>query len=407
MKFVWITPKWPFPVEDGARQATSQLLKHLALMGAEIHLCSIIPQTESPDLTQAISELGVRSVQAVYREKSSKWQHLRNFVLHTNIPVTIAPYASKAVSHGVKALVESHPDAIVVYDGLHSAGWTIHAGSSGRKSIYRAHNVERDIWIRAAKEARNPLIATFLSYQSVLMATFEKKICASSQVVFPVSSVDEAVFKEMVKGPEIVSLPIGIATPPEAHPAEFIHGSPRRLLFVGRLDWPPNRDGLRWLLEKVWPVAIQKAPDLELTVIGSGDGAWLNAYLQLPGLRFLGRVESVESYYAESLASIVPIFFASGTRVKVIESSLNYRPCVSTAIGVEGIGVEPSMHYFQAETEDEWINALVNIQPAQAREFGLRAFELVRANFDPRRIAEKFLTTTQHLCADSPCKGCD
>ena len=397
MKLVWITPKWPFPIEDGARQATAQLLKHLALLGAEIHLCSIIPQAEAPDFTQAIRELGIRSVQPVYRETSSTWQHLKNFALHPNIPVTIAPYASKAVLCGVRALVESHPDAIVVYDGLHSAGWTVNAAMSRRKPVYRAHNVERDIWVRAAKEARNPAMRVFLFYQSLLMAAFEKKICASCRVVFPVSPVDGAVFQDMLKGPEIVSLPIGIAPQAEAKLAEFIQGSPRRLLFVGRLDWPPNRDGLRWLLENVWPKAMQKAPDLELTIIGSGAGEWLKPYSHLPGIRFLGRVESVAPYYAQSLASIVPIFFGSGTRVKVIESSLNYRPCISTAIGVEGIGMAPGVHYFRAETEDEWTDVLVNLRPAHARELGQCAFDLVRENFDPSQIAEKFLAATQRL----------
>ncbi|MFZ4700437.1 MAG: glycosyltransferase, partial [Candidatus Methylumidiphilus sp.] len=230
---------------------------------------------------------------------------------------------------------------------------------------------------------------------------FEKKICASCRVVFPVSSVDGDIFKGMVKGTEIVALPIGIARPTGTQPVEFTPGSPRRILFVGRLDWPPNRDGLRWLLEKVWPMAILQAPDLELTIIGSGDGEWLKPCLQLPGVRFLGRVESVAPYYAQSLASIVPIFYGSGTRVKAIESSLHYRPCISTAIGVEGIGLESGVHYFQAETEDEWTDVLVSFRPEQAREFGLCAFELARANFDPRRIAEKFLATAQHLCIDS------
>jgi glycosyltransferase involved in cell wall biosynthesis len=401
MKLIWITPKWPFPVEDGARQATTQLIKHLASLGAEIHLCPIIPQVESPDFMQAIRELGVCSVHPVYREKSRKWVYLKNFVLLPNIPVTIAPYAAKSVSQDVNDFVKAHPDAVVVHDGLHSAGWTVNAVTPRRKSIYRAHNVERNIWVRAAKGARNPAMRAFLSYQSVLMGAFEKNICSSSRVVFPVSSVDEDAFKAMVQGPEILTLPIGIAVQPGAQPAEFIQGSPRRLLFVGRLDWPPNRDGLRWLLEKVWPRAIRKAQDLELTIIGSGDGAWLKPYLQLPGICFLGRVESIAPYYARSLASIVPIFYGSGTRVKAIESSLNYRVCISTAIGVEGIGLEAGVHYFQAETEAEWAEALASLRPEQARELGARSFDLVQAHFDPYRIAERFLAAAQKFCADS------
>lgn len=399
MKLLWITPKWPFPVEDGFRQASTQLQKGLASLGVEIHLCAIISRDESPDFAQATDELGVRSVHLVRRENRGKWQHLKNLLLHPRTPLTVAPYAAKSVSQGVRAFVESHRDAIVVYEGLHSAGWTLSAESPHRQSLYRAHNVERDIWVRAAKDAKNPVTYAFLMYQSVLMGAFEKKICASCRAVFPVSPVDGGILRGMAEGPEIVTLPIGISTPAGARPVELTQGGPRRILFVGRLDWPPNRDGLRWLLEKVWPSAIQQAPDLELTIVGSGDGEWLQAYRHLPGLRFLGRVASVEPYYAQSMASIVPIFYGSGTRVKAIESSLNYRPCISTAIGVEGIGVEPGVHYFRAETEGEWADALVSIRPEQARERGVSAFELVSAHFDPCKIAEKFLATVQGLPA--------
>lgn len=65
--------------------------------------------------------------------------------------------------------------------------------------------------------------------------------------------------------------------------------------------------------------------------------------------------------YRQAAVSIVPVFYGSGTRVKVIEASRFARPCFSTALGVEGVGLESGVSFFRGESESDWIDGLVRL----------------------------------------------
>jgi polysaccharide biosynthesis protein PslH len=76
-----------------------------------------------------------------------------------------------------------------------------------------------------------------------------------------------------------------------------------------------------------------------------------------PSVRYVGRVPSVEPFYAESHAVVVPVFEGSGTRLKILEAMAYGRPVISTALGAEGLPVVPGEHYLQAESPDDFAAA--------------------------------------------------
>lgn len=389
-KFFWITPKWPLPAEDGARRATVYLVKSLAGLGADIHLCAIVPEGEKVDTEQAKRELGVKEVSVVHRQPS---RHLKNLLLHPLQPLTIAPYSSRRVAAQIERILQGSADhGEVVFDGLHAAGWLQNASQGLRASlrkVYRAHNVESSLWVQGARQQKYRLMSCFLKYQAKLVADFEKKICRESVLVAAVSRDDEAGLQKLYGPLSTKNIPIGGAPANRTAGGEF--PGERRVLFLGRLDWQPNREGLKWFLENVWSDAVAQSPDLQLTIAGAGDGKWLEAYAGLKNVRMLGRVPEVAPLYRESIASLVPVFFGSGTRVKAIEASSFARPCISTAIGIEGIGLDSGVSYFRAETREDWLRALSELRIDEAKRRGAAAFEVVSREFDPDNIAARFL----------------
>ena len=41
-------------------------------------------------------------------------------------------------------------------------------------------------------------------------------------------------------------------------------GSPKRLLFVGSLDYFPNTEGLKWFCAQIWPQILKEVPDINV-----------------------------------------------------------------------------------------------------------------------------------------------
>jgi len=388
-RLLWITPKWPLPANDGARQATTQLVAGLCSRGAIIDLLAIVPEGEPASEREAIEVLGVARASLIRRPKSGRARHLRNLGRHPLRAVTLAQYSNKALSQRLNEVV-CEPETVAVFDGLHAAAWLYEMDTwPDVPFIYRAHNVESDLWVRAAARKRGPA-AWLLNWQGHVVRKFETRLCQSAQRVLTVSDEDAARFRSLAETAHVDTLRIGMDPKPQReHPADGT-----QILFIGRLDWPPNRDGLKWFLDRVWPKV--KGP-FTLNIVGSGDGSWLTPHLRDSRIKFHGMVDSVTPYYHAAIVNIVPIFYGSGTRVKAIESSLFATACVGTEQGLEGLGFDPKRHYFRAESEAEWVEALNALDPEAARERGRNALELAAEGYDRDRIADQFLQTMGEL----------
>lgn len=386
---LWVTPKWPLPADDGARQATSQLLAGLSERGAVIDLLAIAPEGEPVSASEAAEAFGVRTATVVRRPRSGRARHIRNLGRHPLRALTLAQYSTKRLSQRLHEAV-SEPQTIVVFDGLHAAAWLYELSTwPDATFIYRAHNVEADLWFRAASH-KSGLATRLLTWQGNAVRRFETRLCHAAQRVLTVSDDDADRFRGLAPASSVETLPIGMDPKPQrVHPADG-----KQILFVGRLDWPPNRDGLKWFLEKVWPKVTRP---FTLDIVGSGNGSWITPYLRDPRIRFHGRVDSVAPHYHSAIVNIVPIFYGSGTRVKAIESSLFATACIGTGLGVEGLELDPARDYFRAESESEWIDALNTLEPEVARERGRNALERAAKRYDRDRIAEQFLRTTREL----------
>lgn len=396
MKTAWITPKWPFPANDGARIATSQLIKNLANQNVQIHLISIVQEGEAVELERARAELGVECVTLIRRKQTSLFSHLINFTKKPFFPLTLASYSTSEITSEIAHTLKFKSFDLVVYDGLHAAAWKLGKNSTELKpylEAYRAHNVESDIWFRGAKDTKNFFKKIILYFQGFLVKKAERELTAKTHYLFPVSTTDELKFKTYGTHGALRTLPIGMEVPvTRKTPPSHID---KNILFVGRLDWPPNRDGLKWVLENVWSKALQRTENLTLTIVGSGDARWLEDYRKLQGVKLMGRVDDLTTHYENCMATIIPVFYGSGTRVKAIESSLYSKACISTAIGVEGIGLHAGKSYLQAETAEDWIEAISTLKHEHATQIGEAAYLHACHAFDPKKIARTFIETVR------------
>ena len=110
------------------------------------------------------------------------------------------------------------------------------------------------------------------------------------------------------------------------------------LLFVGGFNHPPNADGLRWFCQEVLPLAMAKAPDLVLHIVGSNMPedilALADDHVVVHGFVDDGTLTSL---YQQVRLSVVPLRFGAGVKGKVLEALHAGVPVVTTGVGAEGI----------------------------------------------------------------------
>lgn len=408
-RIIWITPRFPLGAPDGARHATRSLIHHLTQLHAGIDLICIIPEGESADNAAAKQQLDLLSCSIISRSRS-KLLRFPTLATPFTFRTFTAPKVRQALKERLDILLEpaspSH-EAFMIFDGLHPIAALsesdLHDLSRRcRGIVYRAHNFEAALWEQCAEQARMPWFRWFLQYQARLVRNFERRIARSVSLIAPVSEEDAARFRGLAPGANISITQIGMDFPDEKSIQPARDSAKFELLFIGRLDWIPNRNGLIWFLEKIWPTLIARRRKASLKVAGVGDGRWLQRFRNLPGVEYLGRVDDIQPLYASCALSVAPLFQGSGTRVKIIESARYGRPVLTTALGAEGTGLDPAMSYFRAETQQEWLAQLESITINDCRKVGLMAFRSLRERFDGKAIAQRFVQkldsiTTQHL----------
>ncbi|MBL7716931.1 MAG: glycosyltransferase [Bdellovibrionales bacterium] len=399
MKLLWVLPKWPLPMQDGARVANISLIQGLSQLGQTLDVVAVAGQDEIVNLEELKKIAPIRNALVIRREKAAPRSSLAGIIgllkalmARPWLAMTLFPYAAKSISSELNQLVSKETYDFIVYDGLHPAA---HSSSFGTyvpqkgfpRIVYRAHNVEADIWTRKAAQTGFFLVKWMIHFQAALMRRFENSLARHAAAVMTVSEVDWNRFKVQIPQLKGTVVPIGYDFGSEPERSTHDH----QVLFLGKLDWPPNRDGLIWLLEKVWPQVIKRRPELKLLVAGSGSSEGLNDLLQAPGVKFLGRVPSVEAIYRECLVALVPVFYGSGTRVKAIEASRYGRACLGTEIGVEGLGLVENETYIRAESAEQWIDQLSALNGDQAKVIGDRAYAKLKSGFHLPEVAKAFV----------------
>ncbi len=168
--------------------------------------------------------------------------------------------------------------------------------------------------------------------------------------------------------------------------------TPGRCLFVGS-NIAPNRTGLEFLLEAVWPQVRAQIPGAKLAVAGTvslGLNDARAANLPSLGVELLGRVPSLEAEYARAAVCLVPLLLGTGIKIKLLEALSFGRAVVSTSLGIEGLEAWAPGAVSVADDADSFATAIVQLlnDDALRRRREDAALRLAEEHFGPAQALE-------------------
>lgn len=109
-------------------------------------------------------------------------------------------------------------------------------------------------------------------------------------------------------------------------------------LFVGRLleiD-SPNRKGLSWFINCVWPHIRLALPGITLQVVGHISP--IHHDISSDGVVVLGAIDDLSEVYQQARVFIAPIQFAAGIPIKIIEAAAAGLPVIGTTLMTKQLG---------------------------------------------------------------------
>lgn len=375
----------PFPLNSGKRIRTWNLLLRLAPRHRITFVC--YGAQDDPGLT-SLQALGVRVVRVDGLPPANSLRFYAGAFanLFSPWPYSVSRHHTRRYSDTIRQLTASQK-----YDLLHCE-WTpyasfIGAAIRGVPALIMAHNIEATIWRRRAEYASNSAERLYMKLQALKMSRFEKKCFSRVERVVVVTEMEQRAARE--RGARTTSLvPNGVDTEYLQPAANAIE--PKSLLFLGSLDWQPNRDALQYLLSEILPRIHASNPDAILRVVGRRPAARLNERIVgIRGVEWIGEVQDIRPYFAHAAVVLVPLRIGGGSRIKILESMAMEKAVVTTAIGAEGLNVVSGEHCLIADSPADFADAIACLfdHPERAADLGRSGRKLVLRQYDWSQIA--------------------
>ncbi|MCK3682787.1 glycosyltransferase family 4 protein [Maribellus sp. YY47] len=392
MRILQVTNKVPYPTKDGGAIACMNLTKGFALLGHDVTVLSMntvkhhITIDEIPERIKNMAEFRLVDVPA----------RISAIKLVVNLLFSQQPYnASRFIADNfstelIKLLTEKEFD-IIQLEGLYVCPYiSLIREFSKALIVYRAHNIEHEIWGRSA-EINKGLKKFYMRNLSLRIRKFETRLLNNYDVLVPITQRDDSILYGMGnRKPSMVSQ-TGIDSSilfPSSRNLEY-----PSLFHIGSMEWGPNQEGLLWFIQNCWPVLHKKYPELKFYVAGRNAPAWFEKKLDQPNVQFLGEVADAYEFMNSKAIMIVPLFSGSGMRIKIIEGMALGKSIVSTPIGAEGIEVEKDKHILIAENTDEFVEAVSKLVEDKELydSLGRNAIGFIHEKFDNVTTASKLI----------------
>ncbi len=218
-----------------------------------------------------------------------------------------------------------------------------------------------------------------------------------------VSSLEARDFNEKYNE-SVHTLPMAI----KSNSATTVYSPPKRSvgaeqvvkgMFVGTLNYAPNLEAYRFLIDSVLPEIKSSLEHLEFTLLVVGDKPLSDDVPQPAGVRFLGFVEDLSEAYYQCDLVFAPSFLPGGIKTKFIEAIAHGKPTIANAHATQGLesGELQKIAYY-AESASEWAEA-VKIIVSDPEKAGERAAKGV--GFVQKRFGEQAVLNSWRLIVDT------
>lgn len=383
MRILQVTNKVPYPVKDGGAIACMNLARGFSLLGHKVTILAMntvkhnVTLTEIPESVKELADFKLVRVPA----RISPVFGLLN-LLFSRKPYNAVRFISRTFSTELQRVLLENDFDIIQLEGLYVCPYIpLIRANSKAKIVYRAHNIEHEIWSRTAIMA-NGLEKWYLKNLSKRIKSFEIQILNKYDLLVPITGRDGKILNKMGnKKPVHVSqtgIDSSVLIP---NSKNLVHPT---LFHIGSLEWSPNQEGLIWFFENCWDSIQEKYPDLQFFIAGRNAPAWFQKKMSLPNVVFEGEVADAYEFINSKSIMVVPLFSGSGMRIKIIEGMALGKPIVTTPVGTEGISTTSGYNIVVTHDVAGFIQSISEL--IENREhfdrISKNAIEYIHENFD-------------------------
>jgi polysaccharide biosynthesis protein PslH len=250
--------------------------------------------------------------------------------------VTLLQYHHLAMQRKIDALCASQAYAFILCEELSSMQYV--GQIRNIPILFDDQNIEYELTWRRARYAR-PYLRFAYFYEANRIRHFEQVCWKRAAKTYFVSERDRDICTRAFPAThcEVLNNTFsqeGITVLP---PAEWF--ARPTVAFAGNISWAPNHSGLLCFITKVYPYVKQALPEVKFYIMGSTATKDIVQLCAAQDIELLENVDEAEKsmVLSKCWVGVAPVYYGSGTRVKLLEYWAHAKATVSTKIGAEGL----------------------------------------------------------------------
>ncbi|QHS54752.1 glycosyltransferase family 4 protein [Mucilaginibacter sp. 14171R-50] len=356
LRILILTHRTPFPQNGGYPIVVGNTIKGLVALGHQVSLISL-NVNKYPSATPESDELLEKINYIAYNidTRITMIEAVSNLFTHNSYNID-KYYNAGFEKLLLKNLQENEYDVIQL-EGIFVGPYlgTIRKASKA-KVIFRAHNIEHQVWQKLAQQKSDPLKKWYLQLLARRIKNYELELLNKFDGIVVFTEQDKGSVISFGNKVPLKVLPIGIDLSlykPDHSKTDF-----PSLFFLGSLDWLPNREGIEWFMDNFHKDLTDGPLKAKFYVAGHNIPEQFDDYEVLGKVFIHGEVDDALEFVNSKSIMIVPLLSGGGMRVKIVEGMAMEKCIISTSLGAEGINVENGKNIIIANNVDEFYKAV-------------------------------------------------
>ncbi|MDR2410124.1 MAG: glycosyltransferase family 4 protein [Bacteroidales bacterium] len=159
--------------------------------------------------------------------------------------------------------------------------------------------------------------------------------------------------------------PNGIYLPNIPNPSLSSHScnvKTNNIMFVGKLQYRPNIEGVYHFLDCIWPKVLKNIPNAFFNIVGSqARECDKKAWQTYDNVNFIGFVDDLSNEYNNNSVAVIPVYMGAGTNIKVIEAMYMNKAMVLSSYACRGFEhlLKDGYNSMIASTDEEFSAKLI------------------------------------------------
>lgn len=392
MNILYICPRFPYPPCEGDKVVIYNHLKFLSRKH-KITLLSLIKDDRELEGIDPLCPYCSRIEIFKKRSNFSLWNIIAACVRPD--PFTVIRYHSPAMFRRSRELIESAEFDIIHCSQYYMAQYVIDKKITVPKKtaiILDTHHIQFLLYGTFLRYARHWLIRLLAAIETSRIKKYEVPLYEKFDRCLAATASDRDVMRKLSGATNIAvnTFCLDLASDTEGQGGEKDKSEEEGTIgFFGTFNSLPNRDGLTFFYEDIFPLIQKEIPNCTFVVAGNLPYRFRRRLARDPAVRIMGFVPDIRRFLKQIAVVVVPLrVVGGGITIKILDSWAVGKAVVSTSSAAGGMRREDGTDIIIADSPEDFAQAVIGLlRDKKKREaIGGAAVTNIRQQYHPEKV---------------------